>query len=307
MTVPGDGAQLDSEPRIWERRNNVSNIHPTAVVDSRAEIASDVTVGPFCVIEADVVIESGCQLESRVVVKRSTYLGKNNQIFEGVVLGGKPQHLRAGEQVGRLRVGSGNMIRENATIHCGLGENDCTTVGDNNLIMVNSHIAHDCHVGSNVILANNVMVAGHVTIENRAYVSGAAGVHQFCRIGQLAMVGGQSHLSQDVPPFVTVDGISNFVVGLNRVGLHRAGYSEHDILELKAAYRVIYRSGLSWNEVLQQLKTQFTTGPAAAYFEFLQGVKRGIVRERRAPPRATIRIFHDVDENSTEAAVQKAS
>jgi UDP-N-acetylglucosamine acyltransferase len=298
---------LIQNPGSGKKGNNVSNIHPTAVVDSRAEIASDVTVGPFCVIEADVVIASGCQLESRVVVKRSTHLGPNNQISEGVVLGGKPQHLRAGEQVGRLQIGSGNMIRENATIHCGLGESDCTTVGDNNLIMVNAHIAHDCHIGSNVILANNVMVAGHVTIENRAYVSGAAGVHQFCRIGQLAMVGGQSHLSQDVPPFVMVDGISNFVVGLNRVGLHRAGFPERDILDLKAAYRLIYRSGLNWNEVLQQLKTQFSTGPAAAYFEFLQGVKRGIVRERRTPPRSTIRIFRDIDEDGAEAAVQKAS
>jgi UDP-N-acetylglucosamine acyltransferase len=285
----------------------VSNIHPTAVVDPRAEIASDVTVGPFCVIEGDVVIESGCLLASRVVVKRSTHLGANNQISEGAVLGGKPQHLRAGEQIGRLRVGSGNMIRENVTIHCGLGANDCTTVGDNNLIMVNAHIAHDCHVGSNVILANNVMVAGHVTIEDRAYMSGAAGVHQFCRIGQLAMVGGQSHLSQDVPPFVTVDGISSHVVGLNRVGLRRAGFSERDILDIKAAYRVIYRSGLSWNELLQQLKAQFSSGPATAYFEFLQGVKRGIVRERRSPTRATIRIFHDVDEDVTPATKTKAS
>jgi UDP-N-acetylglucosamine acyltransferase len=284
----------------------VSNIHPTAIVDPRAEIASDVTIGPFCVIEGDVVIESGCRLASRVSVRGSTHLGMNNEVSEGVTLGGKPQHLRAGSQIGGLKIGSGNMIRENATIHCGLAKGDMTTIGDNNLIMVNAHIAHDCHVGSHVILANNVMVAGHVTIENRAYLSGAAGVHQFCRIGQLAMVGGQSHLSQDVPPFVMVDGISHYVVGLNRVGLRRNGFPEKDITALKAAYRLIYRSGLSWVEMLEQLRTQFPTGPAAVYFEFLKDVKRGIVRERRSPVRSIIRIHSDADEDAGDAKIRNA-
>jgi UDP-N-acetylglucosamine acyltransferase len=284
----------------------VSNIHPTAVVDRRAEIASDAIVGPFCVVEEDVVIESGCELASRVVVKKSTHLGCGNRVSEGAVLGGKPQHLRAGQQVGGLRIGSGNMIRENATIHCGLTQGDLTIVGDNNLIMVNAHIGHDCHVGSHVILANNVMIAGHVTIENRVYVSGAAGVHQFCRIGQLAMVGGQSHVSQDVPPFVIVDGISHHVVGLNRVGLRRSGFSESDMIHLKAAYRVIYRSGLSWNEMLDRLRTEFPSGVAAAYFEFLQGVKRGIVRERRSPVQPILRIHSEADETTERRTMRYA-
>jgi UDP-N-acetylglucosamine acyltransferase len=274
----------------------VSNIHPTAVVNRRAEIASDATIGPFCVVEEDVVIESGCELASRVVVKKSTHLGNGNQISEGAVLGGKPQHLRAGQQVGGLRIGSGNMIRENATIHSGLRPGELTIVGDGNLIMVNAHIGHDCQVGSHVILANNVMIAGHVTIENRAYISGAAGVHQFCRIGQLAMIGGQSHVSQDVPPFVIVDGISHHVVGLNRVGLRRSGFTESDMSCLKAAYRVIYRSGLSWNEIMDRLRTEFRSGAAAAYFEFLQGVKRGIVRERRSSVQPVLRIHSDAEE-----------
>ena len=277
----------------------MSNIHPAAVVDRRAEIASDVTIGPFCVVEEDVVIDSGCELASRVTVKRATHLGKNNQISEGVVLGGRPQHLRAGQQVGGLRLGSGNMIRENVTIHCGLAEHDMTIVGDNNLIMVNAHVAHDCRIGSHVILANNVMIAGHVTIEDRVYISGAAGVHQFCRVGQLAMVGGQSHISQDVPPFVIIDGISHRVAGLNRVGLRRNGFSEQEILDLKSAYRLIFRSGLSWDDMLQQLQDLFPKAPAAAYFEFFQGVKRGIVRERRCQVQPTLRI-HSAGEESVE-------
>lgn len=270
---------------------HVVNQHSTAIVDSRAEIAPDVTIGPFCVIESDVVIESGCQLASHVVIKRGTHLGRDNQIAEGAVLGGKPQHLRAGEQVGRLRVGDGNTIRENVTIHCGLRPENVTRVGDRNLIMVNAHIAHDCGIGNGVILANNVMVAGHVTIEDRAYLSGAAGVHQFCRVGQLAMISGQARLTQDVPPFVMIDGGSSLVVGLNRVGLRRNGYSQDQIGQLKAAYRLIYRSGLSWGELLDQLRAEFPSGPAAAYATFLQDVKRGLVRERRRHATASLRIY----------------
>jgi UDP-N-acetylglucosamine acyltransferase len=285
----------------------VANFHSTAVVNSGAEIAPDVTMGPFCVIEADVVIEAGCQLASHVVIKRGTHLGPNNQICEGAVLGGKPQHLRAGERVGRLRVGCGNMIRENVTIHCGLHEEDVTTVGDHNMIMVNAHIAHDCHVGDHVILANNVMIAGHVTIESRAYLSGASGVHQFCRVGQLAMVGGQARLTQDVPPFVMIDGGSTHVVGLNRIGLQRNGYSREEIHQLKSAYRLIYRSGLTWTELLEQLQAEFPSGPAAAYYEFFRDVKRGFVRERRAPQKSTLRIFAEEHEDGQSAAVRSAS
>ena len=120
--------------------------------------------------------------------------------------------------------------------------------------MVSAHIAHDCRVGSHTIVTNNVMLAGHVTVEDRAYLSGGAAVHQYCRVGSLAMVGGQSHLTKDVPPFVTIDGLSSYVVGLNQIGLRRAGYSSETIRQLKVAYRVIYRSGLPWTEVLEQLR-----------------------------------------------------
>ena len=285
----------------------VASIHPTAVVDPRAEVAADVSIGPFSVVEAGSVIGEGCRLTGFVTVKAGTCLGRNNSVAEGAVLGGRPQHLRAGDRIGRLRIGNGNSIRENVTIHSALGAEDWTEVGDHNLIMVNAHIAHDCRVGNHTVLTNNVMIAGHVSIGDRAYVSGAAGIHQFCRIGQLAMVGGQAHLNRDVPPFVTVDGLSSHVVGLNVIGLRRNGYREADLVQLKAAYRVIYRDGLSWNEVLETLQREFPTGPAAAYHEFLSQARRGIMQERHGPGRTSLRLFTDQETNEAAAAVRRAA
>jgi UDP-N-acetylglucosamine acyltransferase len=284
----------------------VANIHPTAVIDPRAEIASSVTIGPFCVVEGDVAIQSGCRLASHVMVKSGTVLGENNTVYEGSVLGGRPQHLRAGERVGRLKVGNGNTVRENVTMHVAVHEDAYTVVGHNNFLMVNVHIAHDCQVGDNVIIANNAMLAGHVVVESRAYVSGAVGVHQFCRIGQMAMVGGQAHITRDVPPYVTVDGLSSLVVGLNRIGLRRNGLTDQDMVQLKAAYRVIYRSALRWSDILATLRRQFPLGPAAAFYEFLRDGERGFVQERRGPPKSTIRIFDEEGNVDPNARVRPA-
>jgi UDP-N-acetylglucosamine acyltransferase len=302
MCLRGDVS--DVFKTLQARTCPVASIHPTAVVDPRAEIAADVSIGPFSVVESGVVIGEGCRVAGHTVIKAGTCLGKNNSVSEGVVLGGRPQHLRAGDRVGRLRIGDGNSIREHVTIHSGLGTDDWTEMGDQNLIMVNAHIAHDCHVGNHTVLTNNVMIAGHVSIGDRAYVSGAVGIHQFCRIGQLAMVGGQAHLNRDVPPFVTIDGLSSHVVGLNTIGLRRNGYREPDIQQLKAAYRVIYRSGLSWNEVLQTLQQEFPTGPAAAFHEFLSQARRGIMQERHGPGRAPLRLFTDPETSEAAAAVR---
>ena len=266
------------------------SIHPSAVVSPEATIAPSVQIGPFCVVESGANIGPGCIIESRVVVKEHTSLGANNRVFEGAVLGGLPQHVHVPENPGRVTIGSGNTIRENVTVHRALVPDHATTIGDNCMLMVNAHVAHDCHLGNNVIVTNNAMLAGHVRVDDRAYISGAAGVHQFCRIGVLAMVGGQAHLVQDVPPYVTVDGLSSLVVGLNKVGLRRAGYSPAAIQELMAAYRVIYRGGLRWADILEQLRTRFPTGPAALFYEFLSTTARGIVSERRAPPGATIKL-----------------
>jgi UDP-N-acetylglucosamine acyltransferase len=276
------------------------SVHPSAIVSSTAQIAPDVQIGPFCIVESSAAIGSGCILEGRATVKEGTTLGANNHVFEGAVLGGLPQHVHIPENPGRVTIGSGNVIRENVTIHRALVPDHSTVIGDNCLLMANSHIAHDCHIGNNVIVTNNAMLAGHVIVDDRAYISGAAGVHQFCRIGTFAMVGGQAHMVQDVPPYVTVDGLSSLVVGLNKVGLRRAGFNQSAIQELMAAYRVIYRSGLRWVDVLEQLRTQFPVGPAALFYEFLSTTARGIVSERRAPPGATIKLRETVEAEPDE-------
>ena len=154
--------------------------------------------------------------------------------------------------------------------------------------MVNAHIAHDCVIGNHTIIVNNVMIAGHVVVQDRVYFGGAAGIHQFARVGRLAMIGGQSHLSKDVPPFVTVDCKSNYVVGVNLVGLRRAGFTADEIREVKAAYRIVYRSGLTWRDALELLANSFPDGPAAEFHTFLAASERGVVQERRAPLEATL-------------------
>ncbi len=266
------------------------SIHPLAVVAPKASIGPGVEIGPFSVVERDVTIGEGCKLESHAIIKNGTSIGSDNQVMEGTVLGGFPQHINMPKNPGRLVIGSGNTIRENATIHRAMEPDHATTIGDNNLVMGNVHIAHDCHIGNHAIFTNNVMLAGHVTVDDRAFLSGAVGVHQFCRIGTLTMVGGQAHLTKDVPPYVTVDGLSTLVVGLNTIGLRRTGFDPETIRQLKAAYRVLYRSGLLWNEILERLQSEFPAGPAALFHEFCSATKRGIVQERRMPPGATIKL-----------------
>ncbi len=278
----------------------MAQIHPLALVHPAATIGQDVEIGPFSVVEQGVTIGDGCRLAAHVFVKQGTTLGAHNTISEGAVIGGRPQHLNAAAEVGRLVIGDHNQVREHVTIHVGLAPTSVTTIGNHCLLMVNVHVAHDCHIADNVIIANNAMLAGHVSVGTRAYISGAVGVHQFCRVGAYAMVGGQSHVSQDVPPYVTVDGKSNLIVGLNKVGLKRAGFTDADMTQLKEAYRVIYRSGVRWAEVLELLKARFTTGAAAAFTEFFSEGKRGFVQERRTPPSATLKLVPDTKDAAEE-------
>jgi UDP-N-acetylglucosamine acyltransferase len=272
-------------------------IDPQAIVSPHARLGRNVTIGPFCRIEADVELGDGCTLASHVVIKDGATLGANNRVFEGCILGGIPQHIRAPERIGRLVIGSNNTIRENCTLHRALHEGTATVIGDNNLLMIGAHVAHDCRVGSHTVFANNALLAGHVVVEDRAYISGAVGIHQFCRIGRLAMVGGHARVVQDVPPYLMVDGASGCIVGLNLVGLRRNGHTAEEIAQLKAAYRVIYRRGLKWNAVLEQLKLEFPSGPATHFHEFLSQGTRGFVQERRLPPGATLKLRRADDDN----------
>lgn len=271
------------------------SIHPLAVIEPGAEIGRNVAIGAFCVVEAGAVIGDGCTLESQAIIKQGTTLGPGNHVFEGAILGGLPQHLHTPPRVGSLVIGQDNTIREHCTLHRALHENDVTIVGSHNLLMAGAHIAHDCHIGSHTIFANNALLAGHVTVEDRAYVSGNVAIHQFCRVGGYAMVGGLARVVKDVPPYVTIDGNSGFVVGLNTVGLRRNGFSNEQIEQLKGAYRLIYRSGLRWCQILERLHAEYATGPASHFAAFFAGSTRGIVAERRVPPTATLRLPDDSD------------
>jgi len=288
------------------RRSSTVNIHPLAIVSPHATLGQGTTVGPFCIVESDVVIGDHCTLAARAIIKSGTTLGTHNTIHEGAVLGGFPQHVRMPEKLGRLVIGSHNTIRENVTVHRALHEGTQTTIGDHNLIMVGAHVAHDCALASNLILANNCLLGGFVTVGDRAFVSGAVGVHQFCRIGSLAMVGGCARVVQDIPPFMMVDGHSGLIVGLNMVGLRRNGYSAEDVAQLKAAYRTIFRSGLRFNEMVAALETEYASGPAACYHAFFSQGTRGFVQERRMPPNATLKLRRAGEEDGENRLRAKA-
>jgi len=252
-------------------------------------------------VEAGVVLGDGCNLFGRVTVKSGTVVGRDNLIMEGTVLGGMPQHLHMPEHPGTTRIGDGNVFRENCTVHRALAAGSETRIGNRCLFMVGAHAAHDCVVEDGVVLTNGTMLGGHVAVGEKAYLGGASAVHQFCRIGRLAMIGGMARVVRDVPPFAMLDGDTAMVVGLNKIGLRRAGFTSQDMLQLKRAYRVIYRSGLMWREMLDALRREFPTGPALEYLSFFSGGKRGFVQERRTPPGAVVRLMRDDADDSNEA------
>lgn len=282
-------------------------IDPFALVHPTARVAPDVQVGPFSVIEAGVRIGPGCRIASRVTLKAGLSLGSENVVEEGAVIGGLPQHLNRIENPGRIEIGDRNVLRENVTIHRPMEADGITRIGNDCLLMVGTHVAHDCQIGDRVVLTNNVMLAGHVTVGERVCMGGGAAIHQYCRVGRLAMVGGMARMTQDIPPFVTVDGASNLVVGLNRVGMRRAGLTLEQARDVKAAYQSVYRSGLDLEGRLNLLRDQFAEGPAAEFAPFLESSKRGCVRERRTPPSTTtMRVIHADDSMESPGELRKA-
>jgi UDP-N-acetylglucosamine acyltransferase len=223
--------------RFFSGDNKISE---HAVVDPEANIADDVEIGPFCVIGPHVTIESGCRLLNSVTVVGHTKIGKDNICFPHAVLGAVPQDKKYRAEPTTLEIGNGNVFREACTIHVGTEKGGgITRVGDNNLLMVNSHIGHDVMLGSNCVLANNVMIAGHVVIGDYVNMMGGVGVHHFVSIGDYAYIGGYARVHHDVPPFVKIDG-SDEIRGLNTVGLRRAGYADEDVKELEKAYRHLF-------------------------------------------------------------------
>ncbi len=257
-------------------------IHSSSIVSPSANIAEDVEIGPLCVVEDDVTIGAGTRLTSHVVIKQGTIIGRDNLMDVGAVLGGAPQHLGAGEQVGGTIVGDGNRFREFVTIHRAYQPGRMTRIGDQNMFMASSHVGHDCEVGNSNIFANNVLLGGHVHVENQNYFGGGAAVHQFCRIGSLAMIGGLARITRDIPPFVLVDGTTNCLVGLNSVGLRRASIPPRVRVDLKEAYRIAFRSELPLEVRMRDLKMRFPEDPVRKVWEFLATSTRGVLQDRRA-------------------------
>ncbi|MCF6191720.1 MAG: acyl-ACP--UDP-N-acetylglucosamine O-acyltransferase [Candidatus Hydrothermae bacterium] len=255
-------------------------IHPTAVVSSRAEIAEDVVIGPYAVIEDHVVIGRGTRILAHSVLEQGVHVGERNRIGPFAHLGGAPQDLKyRGEPTG-VRIGDDNIIREYVTIHRATGEGAWTVVGSRNYLMAYAHVAHNCVVGNEVIVINAAQLAGHVEVQDFAVISGLVGVHQYTRIGRYAMIGGATRVSQDVPPFVTVVGNDTRVVGLNLVGLKRRGFTTEEIRLLKQLFRTFFLSGLPLEEALQQLETTLGDSPHVQEFiAFVRSSRRGVIRK----------------------------
>jgi UDP-N-acetylglucosamine acyltransferase len=253
-------------------------IAPTARVDPGARIGPRTRIGEYCVIESDVAIGADCVFEPYVYVKRWTTIGDRNEISAGCVFGTDPFDKNFTGERSYLRIGNGNQIREHWTISRGTAPESETVVGDNNYVMGSGHIAHNCIVGSNIVIASCTLLAGYVEVEDRAFISGGVGVHQFSRIGTLAMIGGNIRVNRDIPPYFMYSEFEVAARGLNLVGLKRAGFSRERISALKRAYQLLYRSGLRQEEALRRIEAEVETAEARHLVAFVKASKRGICR-----------------------------
>jgi UDP-N-acetylglucosamine acyltransferase len=261
-------------------------IHPTALVDKTAELAPDVEIGPFTVIGPHVKIEEGTVLGSHVMIDNWTTIGRDCLVHSGARLGGPPQDRKYQGERSFLILGDRNEIREYVTIHRATGEDHCTRLGDDNLIMAYGHIGHNCVIGSGTSMANQVGISGHVVVEDRVVLGGMVGIHQYVRIGQLAMVGGMSKVVQDVPPFMMADGRPTDVVGLNVLGLRRAGVGPSSRAGLKQAYRLIYRSNLNLSQAIEAVESEVEPTQERDYLlAFLNSIRAGYGGRGNAPNR----------------------
>jgi UDP-N-acetylglucosamine acyltransferase len=229
------------------------SVHPTAIVAPGARLGAGVRVGPFAVIEDGAVVGDGCEIRAHAVVKSHVVLGRDNRIHEGAVIGGEPQDLSfQGGETGVV-IGERNVLREGVTVHRSTKPGSATIMGSDCFLMAYVHLGHDCRLGDHVVIANNTALGGHVQVAERAFVSGNVSVHQFCRIGRLAMLGGSSKAVQDCLPFVTCDGHIARARGLNVVGLRRAGVGSEQRRTLKEGYRLLLRSGLLRDQALERM------------------------------------------------------
>ena len=254
-------------------------IHPTAIIESDVELDYGVEVGPYSIIKKNVKIGANTKIGDRVTIEGWTTIGQSCEIFTGAVVGSITQDKKYKGDKSFLHIGNGNKIREYVTINPGTGEGTETVIGDNNLLMAYSHVAHDCILHNNITLANVATLAGYVVIEDKSIVGGLSAVHQFVRIGTLASVGGCSKVVQDIPPYMMTDGHPAKAYGINSVGLDRAHIPKEEKMELKKAFKLIFKSGLLLKNVIKQIEDTFPKTPTIqTLLNFLRNSERGICR-----------------------------
>ena len=250
-------------------------IHPTAIIHPKAEVDPTVEVGPFAVIDENVVVGRHCVLGPHVYITGLTTIGANNQFHAGAVIGNAPQDLKYKGDPTSLRIGDHNSFREHVTVNRSTNPGNSTVIGSNNLLMAGCHVAHDVVVGNQVIIANGALLAGHVTVGDRALISGTCLVHQFVRIGTMAIMQGGSGISQDLPPF-TIGRGTNFLSGLNVVGLRRAGFTREQRLELRKTYHILFRGPGRLCERIEKARAACPDELSRQMIEFAASTKRGL-------------------------------
>ncbi|OGW37913.1 MAG: acyl-[acyl-carrier-protein]--UDP-N-acetylglucosamine O-acyltransferase [Nitrospirae bacterium GWD2_57_9] len=256
------------------------NIHPTAIIHKNARIAESVEIGPYAVIGEHVSIGRDTKIASHVLIEGWTTIGERNRIFSFSSIGTPPQDIGYNNEETYLIVGDENVIRECATVHRATTKADRKTeIGNRNYLMAYSHVAHDCKLGNNIIMANSAGLAGHIVIEDHAILGGIVGVHQHVRIGAYAMIGGQSAIVQDIPPYVSAAGNRAQLYGLNTIGLKRRGFSDAMINDLKKAYKIIFRSGMTIEDAFKKVAEEIPDSAQVKYFvDFMRSSKRGVTR-----------------------------
>jgi UDP-N-acetylglucosamine acyltransferase len=259
-----------------------AKIHPTAIVDSAAKIGDDVEIGPFSIIGRNAIIDEKTIVQSHVVIEGDVAIGTGNFIGHGAIIGAPPQDVSfSPERKTRVEIGNDNIIREYCTIHRGSPDGSATKVGDRNFLMAGAHLGHNCVIGNGVIIANNCLLAGHVRVDDGTFLGGGSTFHQHMHIGRLVMVQGSSAFGKDLPPFV-IAAERNSIFGLNVVGLRRAGFSAKDRNEIKAAFKLVYQSGLNVKQALEKAATTKFSAPAREFIEFVANAqKRGICPLKR--------------------------
>ena len=254
-------------------------IHPTAIIDPSAEIGELVEIGAYSVVGPKVVIGANTRLMNHVTIAGPTRIGSGNVFFPYSSIGQRPQDLKYVGEPTYLEIGDQNTFREFCTVSRGTSPGNKTVIGSNNNFLAYSHVAHDCIVGNHVIFSNNGTLAGHVIVEDYAVIGGLSGVHQFCRIGRHAILGGCTKIVQDVPPFMIADGNPAEVRGINQVGLERRGFSPEEVRTLKESYRLLCRSNLNVKQAAEAIRDQIPTNPHIEHLlSFIEESKRGIVR-----------------------------